>query len=163
MNALIDATSAVVKTIVYRTTRELSYFLEKLQTNLTVLTLALIFVVIGLLFIVWAIYLAFNTILSPPLAALVSGGIAIIFSLLIILIARLLNKRKEKRLVADSSTDNVCLDDFVKNIALVKDNPLLSIVLTVMGGYLIGSSPSARNALAEVIVKLLDLNIKEKK
>ncbi len=163
MNALIDATSAVVKSIVYRTSREFSYFLEKLQINLTVLTLVLIFVIIGLLFIVWAIYLAFNTILSPPLAALVSGGIAIIFSVLILLILRLLNRRKEKILVADANADNISLDDIVKNIALVKDNPLLSLVLMAMAGYLIGSSPSARDAFAEVIVKLLDLNIKEKK
>ncbi len=163
MNALIDATSAVVKSIVYRTSREFSYFLEKLQINLTVLTLVLIFVIIGLLFIVWAIYLAFNTILSPPLAALVSGGIAIIFSFLILLILRLLNRRKEKILVADANADNISLDDIVKNIALVKDNPLLSLVLMAMAGYLIGSSPSARDAFAEVIVKLLDLNIKEKK
>lgn len=163
MNALIDATSAVVKSIVYRTSREFSYFLEKLQINLTVLTLVLIFVIIGLLFIVWAIYLAFNTILSPPLAALVSGGIAIIFSFLILLILRLLNRRKEKILVADANADNISLDDIVKNIALVKDNPLLSLVLMAMAGYLIGRSPSARDAFAEVIVKLLDLNIKEKK
>ncbi|MGB7293475.1 MAG: hypothetical protein WBD99_14985 [Thermodesulfobacteriota bacterium] len=163
MNALIDGISTIVKIIGYRSSREFSYFVDKLQTNLAVLTLAFIFVVIGLLFIVWAIYLSFNSILSPPLAALVSGGIAIIFSILIVLIVRLLNRRKEKRVMEDVNIENISLKDFAKNITLVKDNPLLSIALTVIAGYLIGSSPSARNALAEVIVKLLDQNLKTKK
>lgn len=163
MNALIDGISTIVKIIGYRSSREFSYFVDKLQTNLAVLTLAFIFVVIGLLFIVWAIYLSFNFILSPPLAALVSGGIAIIFSILIVLIVRLLNRRKEKRVMEDVNIENISLKDFAKNITLVKDNPLLSIALTVIAGYLIGSSPSARNALAEVIVKLLNQNLKTKK
>jgi hypothetical protein len=163
MNALIDAISTIVKIIGYRSSREFSYFVDKLQTNLAVLALASISVFIGLLFIVWAIYLSFNSILSPPLAALVSGSITIIFSILIVLIMRLFNRRKEKRLIEDGNIENISLKDFTKNITLVKDNPLLSIALTVIAGYFIGSSPSARNALAEVIVKLLDQNLKTKK
>jgi hypothetical protein len=163
MNALIDAISTIVKIIGYRTSREFSYFLDKLVTNLAVLTLACIFVFIGLSFIVWAIYLSFNSILSPPLAALVSGSITIVFSILIVLIVRLLNRRKEKRLIEDGNIENISVKDFAKNINLVKDNPLLAIALTVITGYLIGSSPSARNTLAEVIVKLLDQKLKTKK
>ena len=162
MNALIDAISTIVKIIGYRTSREFSYFLDKLVTNLAVLTLACIFVFIGLSFIVWAIYLSFNSILSPPLAALVSGGITIVFSILIVLIVRLLNRQKEKRSIIAGNTENINLKDFAKNNNLVEDNPLLAIALTVIAGYFIGSSPSARNALAEVIVKLLDQNLKTK-
>lgn len=163
MNALINTISAIIKIIGYRSSREFSFFLDKLAINLAVLALACIIGFIGLLFIVWAIYLSFNSILSPPLAALVSGGIAITFSSLIFLIVRLLNRRKEKRVIEDGNIENISLKDFAKNITLVKDNPLLSIVLTVIGGFLIGSSQSARNALAEVIVKLLDQNVKTKK
>ena len=162
MNALIDAISTIVKIIGYRTSREFSYFLDKLVANLTVLALACIFVFIGLSFIVWAIYLSFNSILSPPLAALVSGGITIVFSILIFLIIRLLNRQKEKRSIVDRKIENISLKDFAKNNTLVEDNPLLAMALTVIAGYLIGSSPSARNALAEVIVKLLDQNLKTK-
>ena len=163
MNALIDAISTVVKIIRYRFSREFSYFVDKLVTNVAVLTLACIFVFIGLLFIVWAIYLSFNSILSPPLAALVSGSITITFSILIVLIVRFFNRRKEKRLIEDANIENINLKDFEENINLVKDNPFLATALTVITGYLIGSSPSARNALAEVIVKLLDRNLKTKK
>jgi hypothetical protein len=163
MNALIDAISTIVKVIGYRSSREFSYFVDKLQTNLAVLTLACLFVFTGLLFIVWAMYLSFNSILSPPLSALVSGSITIIFSILIVLIVRLLNRRKEKRLIDNGNIENIGLKDFARNITLVKDNPLLSMALTVIAGYLIGSSPSARNALAEIIVKLLDQNLKTKK
>ena len=162
MNALIDAISTVVKIIRYRFSREFSYFVDKLVTNVAVLTLACIFVFIGLLFIVWAIYLSFNSILSPPLAALVSGSITITFSILIVLIVRFFNRRKEKRLMEDANIENINLKDFEENINLVKDNPFLATALTVITGYLIGSSPSARNALAEVIVKLLDQNLKTK-
>ncbi len=162
MNALIDAISTIVKIIGYRTSREFSYFLDKLVTNLAVFTLACIFVFIGLSFIVWAIYLSFNSILSPPLAALVSGGITIVFSILIVLIVRLLSRQKEKRSIIAANTENINLKEFAKNNTLVEDNPLLAIALTVIAGYLIGSSPSARNALAEVIVKLLDQNLKTK-
>ena len=163
MNALIDAISIVVKILRYRFSREFSYFVDKLVTNVAVLTLACIFVFIGLLFIVWAIYLSFNSILSPPLAALVSGSITITFSILIVLIVRFFNRRKEKRLMEDANIENINLKDFEENINLVKDNPFLATALTVITGYLIGSSPSARNALAEVIVKLLDRNLKTKK
>ena len=162
MNALINAISTIVKIIGYRTSREFSYFLDKLITNLVVLTLACIFVLIGLSFIVWAIYLSFNSILSPPLAALVTGGITIVFSILIFLIIRLLNKHKEKRSIVDGKIENISLKDFAKNNTLVEDNPLQAMALTVIAGYLVGSSPSARNALAEVIVKLLDQNLKTK-
>ena len=162
MNALIDAISIVVKILRYRFSREFSYFVDKLVTNVAVLTLACIFVFIGLLFIVWAIYLSFNSILSPPLAALVSGSITITFSILIVLIVRFFNRRKEKRLIEDADIENINLKDFEENINLVKDNPFLATALTVITGYLIGSSPSARNALAEVIVKLLDQNLKTK-
>ena len=163
MSALSDAISTVVKIIRYRFSREFSYFVDKLVTNVAVLTLACIFVFIGLLFIVWAIYLSFNSILSPPLAALVSGSITITFSILIVLIVRFFNRRKEKRLIEDANIENINLKDFEENINLVKDNPFLATALTVITGYLIGSSPSARNALAEVIVKLLDRNLKTKK
>jgi glycerol-3-phosphate acyltransferase PlsY len=163
MNTLINTISAIIKIIGYRSSRELSYFLDKLVTSVAILTLACIFVFIGLLFIVWAIYLSFNSILSPPLAALVSGSITIIFSILILLIIRLFNRRKEKRVTEDNNIENISLKDFPKNITLVKENPLLSIVLTIMAGYLIGSSPSARNAAAEVIVKVLDQHLKTKK
>lgn len=162
MNALIDAISTIVKIIGYRTSREFSYILDKLVTNLAVLTLACIFVLIGLSFVVWAIYLSFNSILSPPLAALVSGGITIVFSILTLLIIRLLNRQKEKRSIVDGKIENISLKDFAKNNTLVEDNPLLAMALTVIAGYLIGSSPSARNALAEVIVKLLEQNLKTK-
>jgi hypothetical protein len=162
MNALIDAISTIVKIIGHRTSREFSYFLDKLVTNLAVLTLAGIFVFIGLSFIVWAIYLSFNSILSPPLAALVTGGITIIFSIVIVLIIRLFNKQKEKRPIADWNIENISHKDFAKDMSSVRDNPLLAIALTVIAGYLIGSSPSARNTLAEVIVKLLDQNLKTK-
>ena len=162
MNALIDAISTIVKIIGYRTSREFSYFLDKLVTNLAVLTLACIFVFIGLSFIVWAIYLSFNSILSPPHAALVSGGITIVFSILIVLIVRLLNRQKEKRSIVDGNIENISLKDLAKNNTLVGDNPLLAVALTVIAGYLIGSSPSARDALAEVMVKLLDQNLKTK-
>lgn len=163
MNGLISAISAIIKIIGYRSSREFSSFLSTVGTKLAVLTLACIFVFVGLLFIVWAIYLSFNSILSPPLAALVSGGITIIFSILILLTMRLLNRRREKRVMEYGKIENVSLEDFAKNITLVRDNPLFSIVLTVMAGYLIGSSPSARNALAEVIVKVLDQHLKIKK
>jgi glycerol-3-phosphate acyltransferase PlsY len=162
MNALIDAISTIVKIIGYRTSREFSYFLDKLVTNLAVLTLACIFVFIGLSFIVWAIYLSFNSILTPPLAALVTGGITIIFSIAIVLIVRLLNRHKENSSIVDCNIENMSLKDFAKNMSSVKDNPLLAMALTVIAGYLIGSSPSARDALAEVIVKLLDQNLKTK-
>jgi len=163
MNALINTISTMIKIIGYRSSREFSSFLNKLVTNVAILTLACIFVFIGLLFIVWAIYLSFNSILSPPLAALVSGSVTIIFSILILLIIRLLNRRKEKRAIEDGNIENISLKDFGKNVTLIKDNPLLSIGLTVMAGYLIGSSPSARSALAEFIVKLLDQHVEIKK
>jgi hypothetical protein len=79
------------------------------------------------------------------------------------LIIRLLNRRKEKRAIEDGNIENISLKDFGKNVTLIKDNPLLSIGLTVMAGYLIGSSPSARSALAEFIVKLLDQHVEIKK
>lgn len=163
MNALISAISAIIKIIGYRSSRELSSLLNRVGTSLAVLTLACIFVLVGLLFIVWAIYLSFNSVLSPPLAALVSGGITIIFSVSLLLIIRLLNSRKEKRVMEDVKIENISIEDFAKNMTIVRDNPLFSIVLMVIAGYLIGSSPSARNALAEAIVKLLDQHLKGKK
>jgi hypothetical protein len=163
MNALISAITAIIKIIGYRSSREFSSFLNRIGTNVAVLTLASILVFVGFLFIVWAIYLSFNSILSPPLAALVSGGITIIFSILILLIIRLLSRRKAKGVMENVNIENISIEDFAKNITLVRDNPLFSIFLTVMAGYLIGSSPSARNALAETIVKVLDQDLKRKK
>jgi hypothetical protein len=163
MNALISAITAIIKIIGYRSSREFSSFLNRIGANVAVLTLASILVFVGFLFIVWAIYLSFNSILSPPLAALVSGGITIIFSILILLIIRLLSRRKAKGVMENVNIENISIEDFAKNITLVRDNPLFSIFLTVMAGYLIGSSPSARNALAETIVKVLDQDLKRKK
>jgi hypothetical protein len=156
MNTLITLISKIIKIIGDRSSRGFSSFLNKLVTSVAILTLACIFAFIGLLFIVWAIYLSFNSILSPPLAALASGGITILFSLLLYFIIRLLTNSKGRKSAGDDSFQNISFKDFSNDITSHKDNPFLTVVLTLMAGYLIGSSPSARNALAEVIVRILD-------
>lgn len=163
MDALINAISTIIKIIGYRTSKELSYLSDRLLTSVAIFTLACIFLLAGLLFIVWAIYLSFSPILSPPLAALVSGAITITFSIGMLIILRYLFRRKEKGLLQSHSIENFSLEDFGENIKLVKENPLLSMALTVIAGYLIGSSPSARNALAELVVKVLDQHLKAKR
>jgi len=163
MNALINSISTIIKLIGYRFSKEFSSFLNKLVMNVAVLTIACIFFFAGLLFIVWAIYLSFNSILSPQLAALVSGSITILFSILLFLIIRLLTNRKGRKLAEDDNFQNISFKDFADNIKLVKDNPLLTVILTAMAGYFIGSSPSGRNTLAEVIVKVLGEHLKKTK
>lgn len=161
MNALINLISTIIKFIGYRFSKEFSSFLNKLVMNVALLILGCIFFFAGILFIVWAIYLSFNSILSPQLAALVSGSITIIFSILLFFIIRLLMSQKPRKLAGDDNSQNISYKDFGDNIKLVQDNPLLTVISTAIAGYLIGSSPSARNTLAEVIVKVLGEHLKK--
>ena len=135
-------------------TGALKKVLTRFLVFLVVLAVACILAFIGLGFLVWSSYLYFAGFLSPFLAALITGGGTIILGVILVLAAGLITgsiKRSRRR---------ARVSDFLNSDALsgasefINEYPLESGLTAAALGFLAGSSPDARQTIADLIIEL---------
>jgi len=139
--------------------KEAASFLTLLAMRIAALLIACVLTFIGVVFIVWAIYLSFKTAVSPSISALITGLIIIIFSVILVFSTKLLISRRRKKRKSTAGLDEEHLEGVLDNIELAKSHPFLSTFTALSAGFLVGNSPSARNALAESLVLLFRENV----
>ena len=110
-----------------------------------------ILIIIGLGFLVWSSFLYLNTTLTPYVAALISGLIAIVVAGLLFVILSSLTKgaggKKSAAMESESSK-------FVDASQIIEDYPLESGLMAMAAGFIAGSSPDSRKVLTELFVTL---------
>ena len=124
--------------------------LVSLGLSLMVLGIACILMLVGLGFIIWALYLYLNSFLSSPFAALVCGLVILLIAGVLILATRLLRSRPRNHKGAKSH--------FFSWVQHYSHETALG---ALAAGFLVGVSPKVRKALAEGILWFLKQDASE--
>src|SRR3970282_2627388 len=98
------------------------------------------FMVIGLGFIIWALYLYLTNYLNPPIAALASGFLLLLVTGVLVRIAIRLARF---RITAPGK------------LSWVRHHPKEATLVVLLAGFIPGAAPKAREALTEGLVWLL--------
>src|SRR5574341_1625024 len=101
----------------------------RLGISLLLLGMAWGFILIGIGFITWALYLYLTNYLNPPIAALASGFIILLIAVVQVLIAKRLS-----RLRISSPA----------NLSWVRLHPKQVILVTLLAGFIAGASSKTR-------------------
>jgi pheromone shutdown protein TraB len=128
--------------------------LSRLLIFLVIFLVACVIAVMGLGFLLWSSYLYFSSILSPFLAALITGGGAILLGVILVLAAGLITgsiKRSKKK---ETFKDFLNSEDLGAASEFINEHPLESGLSAAVLGFLAGSSPDARRTIAELLVEL---------
>jgi len=127
---------------------------------LSVLVLSSLTASLGFAFLVWSLFLYLGTMFEPHVAALISGGIAILIAVVLVGAALLLmgflernGKRKPKATPqADSAQGASGSPEVDQALALIRQYPLESGITAAVAGFIAGSSPDARKTMAEFLM-----------
>jgi len=126
---------------------------------LSVLLLASLTASLGFAFLVWSLFLYLGTMFEPHVAALISGGIAILVAVVLIgaalLVMGFLNGNGRKRKTAPSAASGEGASGASEvdlALALVRQYPLESGLTAAVVGFIAGSSPDARKTMAEFLM-----------
>ena len=126
---------------------------------LSVLLLASLTASLGFAFLVWSLFLYLGTMFEPHVAALISGGIAILVAAALIgsalLVMGFLNGSKKKRKAVSAAAPaggSAGASEVDLALALVRQYPLESGLTAAVVGIRAGSSPDARKTMAEFLM-----------
>lgn len=128
---------------------------------LSVLVLASLTASLGFAFLVWSLFLYLGTMFDPHLAALISGGIAILIAVILVAAALLVTgflerngRRKLKAAPQAASAQGASSGspEVDQALALIKQYPLESGLTAAVAGFIAGSSPDARKTMAEFLM-----------
>ena len=128
---------------------------------LSVLVLASLTASLGFAFLVWSLFLYLGTMFEPHVAALISGGIAILVAVVLIgaalLVMGFLNGSKKKGQKAsyaasEETPSGSGVSEVDLALALVRQYPLESGLTAAVVGFIAGSSPDARKTMAEFLM-----------
>jgi hypothetical protein len=128
---------------------------------LSVLLLASLTASLGFAFLVWSLFLYLGTMFEPHVAALISGGIAILVAVVLIgaalLVMGFLNGGKKKGQKAsyaasEEGPSGSGVSEVDLALALVRQYPLESGLTAAVVGFIAGSSPDARKTMAEFLM-----------
>lgn len=136
---------------------------------LSVLVLASLTASFGFAFLVWSLFLYLGTMFEPHVAALISGGIAILMAVILVGGALLLTgfikgsgKRRLKAAPRTASADGSSGSPEVDQaLALIKQYPLESGLTAAVAGFIAGSSPDARKTMAEFLMTFKGSNFQK--
>ena len=122
---------------------------------MSIIFVAFVISLIGIVFLVWAMYLAFKSLVSPALAALISGTLTIFVASLLILSTKIIVSQREKKRRARKVESKENYDEILKELEIAKKHPFLTTITALTIGFFVGNSPSARETLAESLVLFL--------
>lgn len=112
----------------------------RLGISLLLLGMAWGFILIGLGFIIWALYLYLTNYLDPPISALASGFLILLIAGFQVWIAR--------RLIRFRISS-------ITNLSWVRLHPKEVTLVVLLVGFIAGSSPKTREALTDGLAWLL--------
>ena len=104
------------------------------------LSMALAFMVIGLGFIIWALYLYLTNYLDPPISALATGLLIVLLAGVMVFIARRLTRFR------------ISLEG---KLSWIRLHPKGVTLVVLLAGFIAGAAPKAREALTEGLLWLL--------
>ncbi|MBI2487478.1 MAG: hypothetical protein HYW01_11095 [Deltaproteobacteria bacterium] len=124
--------------------------LVSLGLSLIVIGLSWILIIVGLMFIIWALYLYLSTFLSPYITALITGLTTLLVACCLVWSTKLIMRKERKAHEQKAESKEV-----LRNISsVVQDYPLETALAVVALGFLLGTSSKSREALAESIIWL---------
>ena len=144
--------------------RYMDSVLSRAAISIAIIMFAAIASLIGALFLCGAVYLALSEIIHPPLAALVTGIIIIVFSAAAITVLRVLSGgskatssssgrecRANKRL-----NENATAAEFGNLLGkqiqeMASAHPPETVIASLVAGFAVGSSPGLRKYLGDLI------------
>lgn len=116
-------------------------------------------IVAALIYLGVALDLMYAQWMSPPLAALSSAGTALLFSIVIIMVGRMLANRlkvnREKRKAFQASTASAAdMGDALGRqlFELMQGNQKSALVGSLMAGFAFGASPRFRSLLKDIVM-----------
>ena len=121
---------------------------------LAISLIALIIAIMGLAFLLYSSYLYLVTIFSPFVAALITGGGAIVLGFLIVLIAASATGKSRKAKKHDGFKDILSSDELGKASEFINEYPLESGLSASVLGFIVGSSPDVRQTITQLLLEL---------
>lgn len=121
------------------------------------LTLACSAIVIGFVFLAWAVYLYAAAALAPPAAAALAGVAALAVAGLLLLAGKLLRgrrRRRARRRAASAAEHDSAADAAIE--ALLSGGDLRSgdvVMTSLVAGIVLGASPALRRKLAAQLAR----------
>ena len=127
-------------------------FLTRLAFGFAAVLIASVAFIAAVSFLFYALYLFFATLMDPPLAALATSGVLIVFAMVVLLIGRGLagfggGKPREDKAHEHPLTG--LLGRELGSFALT--NPVLAVGAALVVGVLVGFSPRLRGVAAEML------------
>lgn len=138
-------------------------FLTRLATTMASLFAALLVVAAALVFLLGAAYLALLDVVSPPLAALVTGLGALLLAVLIVIAGRALARGKRtpaRRRASETDADSVGMEKQAAELAgmlgadiasLARTHTRSTLAVSLVAGFAVGASPRLRKALLDIV------------
>ena len=133
-------------------------FLANIKFRAIVAGITALFVMLGLtamlIYLGSAVYLGFAVILSPPLAALAAAGIALLFCILAVAIARMINNRAARRIPRAPEAATGQMGELLGARAheIFQQRPGVGIAASLAAGFAVGMSPRLRALLREIVL-----------
>lgn len=128
--------------------------LMRVAVFLFVLCVSAIIAAVGLGFVVWSSYLYLETVFSPYIAALISGGAAVVIALLLVLFGGLFAGFFKGGAGAEFTSASPLAGRFPEAEAFIKQHPLESGLIAAVAGFIAGSSSATPRTLTEIILLL---------
>jgi len=137
--------------------QEVSKIFINLGILISIIFLAFSLILIGLAFLIWALYLFLKSFVSLSMAALLSGVITIIFSITIILLAKIIfTPTRSKKIIKEIDSDV----EYESEInLLVAKHPMITVLTALISGFLMGNFPSERKEFLKAIIMVLSKKI----
>jgi hypothetical protein len=138
--------------------------LSQAAVSIATIMFAAIAALIGAVFVCGAIYLALTEIMHPPLAALVTGGVIIVFAATVLVVARLLagrsgtsSSRRGQYASAEKAFDeNKMAMDFGNFLGkqvheFAGAHAPAALIVSLAAGFAVGTSPCLRKSLGDLL------------
>jgi len=131
----------------------MSRFFSRLAINSAAILIASAGGCVAIVFLIVAFYLAFAAVMAPWLAALLTAGGALLFSLLVVLIARLITRRTVPPALRNRHRNAADLGELFGRQAhdFVSGNSLSMLGILLALGFAMGFSPRLRKFLMKFL------------
>ena len=117
--------------------------------------------VVGVGFVLAAVYLAVQDIASPSVAAAATGGLALIITVLFAFVARARMRRETTSPRSSGTSNNAASQSALaaeigqaaglQMTSWVKSRPIATTAAALLAGFAVGASPGLRSLLKEII------------
>lgn len=127
---------------------------SRLVVLLIIFSIALLIAVMGLAFLLFSSYLYLVTIFSPFIAALITGGGAILLGVLIVLAGVLITGGEKKEKKVEGFQNFLGSKDLGTASEFINEHPFESGLSAAVLGFIAGSSPDVRQTITQLLIEI---------